>query len=101
MVFCDNFHGIIIIDPTGVWTSRDLSIQRTAIKIKPLSELVGAFKTKSSKEIHLKGNKAFKWQRSFYDRIIRNEKELYNIQQYIKQNPMKWEIEKNIENLDL
>ena len=101
IIMPNHFHGIIIIDPTDVGTSRDLSLQRTAIKIKPLSELVGSFKTKSSKEIHFKGNKTFKWQRSFYDRIIRNEKELYYIQQYIKQNPMKWEIEKNIENLDL
>ena len=31
----------------------------------------------------------FKWQKSFYDRIIRNEKELLNIRKYIKFNPMK------------
>lgn len=43
----------------------------------------------------------FKWQRSFYDRIIRNEKELYHIRDYIEQNPLRWEIEKNNENLDL
>ncbi|MBN2789624.1 MAG: hypothetical protein JXR69_05505 [Candidatus Delongbacteria bacterium] len=30
----------------------------------------------------------FKWQRSFHDRIIRNEKELYNIRQYIRNNPI-------------
>jgi REP element-mobilizing transposase RayT len=101
VIMPNHFHGILIIDPTDVVTSRDLSLQKEEIKIKPLSELIGVFKTKSSKEIHLKGNKSFKWQRSFYDRIIRNEKELYNIQKYIKQNPLKWEIEKNIESLDL
>jgi REP-associated tyrosine transposase len=42
----------------------------------------------------------FKWQRSFYDRIIRNETELYNIRKYIKQNPLKWDIEKGYENLN-
>jgi REP element-mobilizing transposase RayT len=42
----------------------------------------------------------FKWQRSFYDRIIRNEKELRNIRKYIQQNPIKWELEKDIVNLD-
>ncbi|MCX6168868.1 MAG: hypothetical protein NTX65_06000 [Ignavibacteriales bacterium] len=37
-----------------------------------------------------------------HDRIIRNEKELYNIRKYINQNPLKWEIEKFVaENLDL
>ena len=71
------------------------------IKIKSLSELVGAFKTKSSKEIHKLGYSTFKWQRSFYDRIIRDEKELYNIRKYIKQNPLRWEIENIPENLDI
>jgi REP element-mobilizing transposase RayT len=33
------------------------------------------------------------WQRNFHDRIIRNEKELFNIRQYIIDNPLKWEID--------
>jgi REP element-mobilizing transposase RayT len=92
----DHFHGIIIINSVG--TSRDLSLQ---VKTKSLSSLIGVFKTTSSKVIHLTGFKDFKWQRSFYDRIIRNEKELYNIRKYIYENPLRWEIEKNIpENLE-
>ena len=43
----------------------------------------------------------FKWQKSFYDRIIRNEKELYNIRKYINQNPLKWELEKSTDNLEI
>ncbi len=83
-------------------TSRDLSLQPACIKIKSLSELVGAFKTISSKEIHQSGFKDFRWQRSFYDHIIRNEKSLYKIRQYIQQNPLRWEIEKDmIENLEI
>jgi hypothetical protein len=39
----------------------------------------------------------FQWHKSFYDRIIRNEKELYNIRNYIKNNPSKWQTD--IENL--
>jgi putative transposase len=31
------------------------------------------------------------WQRSFYDRIIRNSSELEIIRQYIKNNPVKWQ----------
>ena len=34
----------------------------------------------------------------FYDRIIRNEEELFQIRKYIEQNPLKWGIEKNIPN---
>ncbi|MCU0343004.1 MAG: hypothetical protein MUF28_04185 [Ignavibacterium sp.] len=87
----DHFHAILIINSVG--TSRDLSLQ---VKTKSLSSLIGVFKTASSKEIHLQGFKDFKWQRSFYDRIIRNEKELHNIRKYIKENPLRCYIEKNI-----
>lgn len=31
------------------------------------------------------------WQKSYYDRIIRNENEYFNIRKYIKENALKWE----------
>lgn len=30
------------------------------------------------------------WQRNFYDRIVRDERELANIQEYIRTNPARW-----------
>ena len=86
----NHFHGILIID-TIVGAGRDLPLQ----KIKPLSELIGAFKTTSSKLIHQTGLNEFRWQRSFYDHIIRNESSLNNIRQYIRQNPLNWDTDKN------
>ena len=59
-------------------------------KIKSISELIGAFKTTSSKKIHLTGNHIFKWQRSFHDHIVRNNISYNNIDNYITQNPVKW-----------
>jgi REP element-mobilizing transposase RayT len=42
----------------------------------------------------------FTWQPGYYDRIIRNEKELTNIQQYILDNPDNWLAKENdFENL--
>jgi len=35
------------------------------------------------------------WQRSFYDHIIRNKKELEKIREYILKNPANWEQDKN------
>jgi len=100
VIMPNHIHVIIIIDPSdnvSVVTSRDLSHnKKPKPKIKCLSEIIGAFKTMSSKELHLKGLKEFKWQRSFYDRIIRNERELYRIRKYIEQNPLSLEIEKDI-----
>lgn len=60
-----------------------------------ISVIMGAFKSITTIAIHKSGFKKFKWQRSFFDRIIRDEKELFNIRQYIEQNPLRWELEKN------
>jgi len=60
-------------------------------KIKPIPELIGAFKTTSSKMIHLAGNRNFKWQKSFYDVIIRDDESLHRITDYIKNNPTNWD----------
>jgi len=56
-------------------------------KIKPLDQIIGAFKTTSSKLIHQSGNTSFAWQRSYYDHIIRDQKSLHCIRKYIKNNP--------------
>ena len=103
VIMPDHIHIIIIIDPLTVVTGRDLSPDgKPKIKIKSLSEIIGAFKTISSKELHKKGFIDFKWQRSFYDRIIRNEKELFFIRQYIEQNPLRLEIEQQFpDNLEM
>lgn len=37
----------------------------------------------------------FSWQKSFYDHIIRNEKSLNKIREYIINNPLKWESDRN------
>lgn len=62
-----------------------------------LSKTMSAFKTTSSKIIHQSGLKEFAWQRSFYDRIIRDTEGLMKIRQYIQNNPKKWNNEKNIQ----
>ncbi len=73
--------------------SNDIITQKTPIKIKSLSELMGAYKTTSSKQIHLAGLIVFKWQRSFHDRIIRNDGSYGFIMNYIYRNPENWKID--------
>ena len=42
----------------------------------------------------------FGWQPRFYDHIVRDEDSLNQIRQYIIDNPLKWELDKdNVENL--
>ena len=65
-------------------------------KPKSLSTIVGSFKSVSTKTIHQKFPEInFAWQPRFYDRIIRNEKELDKIRKYIFENVLKWEFDRN------
>ena len=64
----------------------------------PLHRVVQWYKTMTANE-YIRGVKQFDWipfhgklwQRNYYEHIIRNEKELNRIRDYIAQNPMKWE----------
>ncbi len=55
-----------------------------------LSNLIGMLKSKISKKIKQMNEYEFKWQKSFYDHIIRNNKSLNNIKTYIINNPKNW-----------
>lgn len=61
-------------------------------KIKPLGQLIGAFKTVSSKRINLLRNTpgALLWQRNYYEHVIRDETDLQRIREYIANNPSNW-----------
>ncbi|MHB9041000.1 MAG: transposase, partial [Melioribacteraceae bacterium] len=68
-----------------------------------LSQIIAYFKYESTKRINENNKTATRniWQRSFYDRIIRNEKGLYNIRNYIQFNALKWNSDFGDENLEL
>ncbi len=97
VVMPNHFHGIVnisdIVRDSAVGNGRDRSPHTDdgPQKIKSLSELMGAFKTTSSKHIHQRGLPFFQWQKSFYERIIRNDHELLRIREYIQTNPLRWE----------
>lgn len=62
------------------------------IKFETLSNIIGAFKTNAATRINkLRGVIGVPvWQKSFYDRVVRNDHELEYIQKYIQHNPVKW-----------
>ncbi|OGO82660.1 MAG: hypothetical protein A2Y18_00885 [Clostridiales bacterium GWD2_32_19] len=67
-----------------------------------IHDIVCAFKSLSTNE-YIKGVKELGWEKfdkkiwqiSYFEHIIRNEKELYEIRKYIEQNPIAWELEKD------
>ena len=55
-----------------------------------LGKIIRHYKAKSSYLIHKTGYNDFKWQRNYYDHIIRNDNDLTKIREYIFYNPVKW-----------
>jgi REP element-mobilizing transposase RayT len=61
-------------------------------RLAPLSEVVRAFKTYSARRVNLlRGvSGAPVWQRNYYERIIRDDRELEHVRRYIAENPSHW-----------
>ncbi len=67
-----------------------------------LGRLVATYKSLVTRRVNnLRGTTGAKvWQRGYWDRVIRNERELNAIRQYIKNNPARWaEDRENLDNL--
>ena len=71
-----------------------------------LGDVVGAFKSLVFKvyldwiKINYSSRRAKFWQRNYYEHIVRNERELNAIRQYIIDNPKNWKMDRdNLENL--
>lgn len=66
------------------------------VKQHGLPEIIRGFKTFSSRRINvIDKNHQFRWQKSYYERVVRYEDELHLIRQYINNNPLSWELDKN------
>jgi REP element-mobilizing transposase RayT len=57
-----------------------------------LPKIIGFFKMNSSKQINEIRNSLGipVWQRNYYEHIIRNEKDLFAIRNYIENNGLNW-----------
>ncbi|MCL4549384.1 MAG: hypothetical protein M1495_12540 [Bacteroidetes bacterium] len=108
----NHIHGVIIInEKKKIQDSGDVKFNvptekgyfsQISPKKNSLLTIVRTFKAAVTRECKRKGHNRFCWQSSFYDRIIRNERELFEIRKYIEYNPLKWELEKEVqENMEL
>jgi putative transposase len=81
IVMPNHFHGILIIEeqePAGARLS--------------LGRLISAFKARTTRDINRLRNTPGKtfWQKDFYEHVIRGERDLAKIRDYIVNNPMQW-----------
>jgi REP element-mobilizing transposase RayT len=97
----NHFHGIIII--VGAGLSRPIlnngreGNEGREDRAPTVGNIVAYFKYQSTKHINIIHNGGFQklWQRNYYERVIRGEKELFEMRQYIINNPANWEMDEN------
>jgi putative transposase len=65
-------------------------VPRPQMKPRSLGSFIAGFKSSVTKRIRDELNETGIWQRNYYERIIRNEKELDAIYRYIESNPLNW-----------
>lgn len=97
VVMPNHVHGVLFILPEGAGAQQAGSQQAGAPLAAPtLGDIMRVFKSKSAIAVNrtLRRKERRVWQRSYYDRIIRDEAELIRVQQYIIDNPLRWELDR-------
>jgi putative transposase len=98
IIMPNHIHGIIILTEPMVGTRQAVSLREQFAKPVrgSIPTIVRSFKSAATKRIHEICNKRSSpiWQSRFFDRIIRNDRELNNINDYILNNVFQWTVEK-------
>jgi len=95
IIMPNHVHGIVWIDVGAIHES-PLQYDRQHKHRSLLSKIVGYFKMNCAKQINLlraRPGIPF-WQRSYYEHIIRSDQELNRIREYIQNNPLRWELDR-------
>jgi REP element-mobilizing transposase RayT len=61
-----------------------------------IGSIIAGFKAATTKQINqlISNPGCSVWQKNYYERVIRNEDELSRAREYIVNNPLKWEMDK-------
>lgn len=102
VIMPNHVHGIVIIENDIIVWNNDIVLNNDRCSIQGnrnmelLPKIISQYKSSVTREIRKQfDNFHFGWQKSFYDNIIRDAKSLNNIRQYIINNPLRWNLDKN------
>lgn len=102
-VMPNHLHGILILSgrggsratPTANTPAAPAAKASNVARIKPIGQLIGAFKTVSTKRVNgLRGTPGETlWQRNYWEHIVRDEEEMHHLRTYIRNNPAQWAVD--------
>jgi putative transposase len=104
IVMPNHVHGIVAIEPFDLSVgNRHACSLRDKRNHQKIPVIIGSFKSAVTKKINESQEEfLFQWQKSFHDHIIRNDKALKKIREYIYYNVDKWaQDEENPQNIIL
>ncbi len=94
VVMPNHVHIVIYIhDQSGVRQAMTPTAQGGVYNMQPcrLQDIVGSYKSGVTRKVRkIKRLENFNWQRYYFDHIVRSERGLENISDYIRMNPAKW-----------
>lgn len=85
-----------IVDQTGEPPAAGPQRQFAQPIAGSLSTLIGTYKAEVSRQARRAGLAPAGplWQRNFWDRIVRDDRELHNVRNYIQTNPQRWDVDR-------
>ena len=104
IVMPNHIHGIIILMDMNDVGAGLKPAPTDLTKYYPLSEIIRAFKTFSARHVNeLRKTPGIPvWQRNYHEHIVRNENELNRIREYIMNNPLRWQYDReNPDNINV
>ncbi|MDP2586322.1 MAG: hypothetical protein Q8P32_00920 [Candidatus Komeilibacteria bacterium] len=101
VIMPNHVHGLIEIvnhnHNVGAQNFAPLRGSQNKFQVMPrsLGSIIRGYKIGVTKWCRQNNMEYFKWQRNYYERIIRDEMELFRVRKYIKNNPVNWQTDKN------
>ena len=97
VVMPNHFHAILVIADRRGTARRAPTVEQFGRPVSgSVPTIVRSFKSAVTKRVnelcHTPGTPL--WQRNYWERIIRNEREWNRIREYIQNNPIQWELDK-------
>ena len=84
VVMPNHVHAIVILRDT------------TAASAQSLSVILGQYKAAVTQKLRQTKPGKVIWQKSYYDRVLRNEQEYRNAWRYIDENPVRWYLNRGL-----
>ena len=105
VVMPNHIHGVVVIldsltqgENSGRGVQLNTPTGNRFSRISPkagfLGVIVRTFKAAVTTWCRRNGHPDFAWQRGYYEHVIRNERSLYRIRNYVRTNPERWSLDK-------